>query len=335
MKKIKNILLIGPIPPPVGGVSIHLSRILERSIAETDLSLQVLDIRRLRLHATAGSSGNVFKIIRAFFGSDIIHLHISKKVKVILVNVSKFFGKKVLYTHHNSRNLSDPVTLRTIDKVHQVILVRDFLSDLPPKYHSKCSIISAYIPSISKVELPQELTNQFSNAKVLFSYCFQNKDKPVLIDGEDLYGFDIILEAVQNIGRDLPDTNFVLFLVDPRGAMQKHYDAKLRAVRKASNLKIIYWTTDLDFISVLGHCDVLIRATRSDGDSISVREALHSGVPVLASDCEARPEGTKLFLSGNYHDLAIKLLYMLEFPDRQMHIQQDFAPEIFKLYRSM
>jgi glycosyltransferase involved in cell wall biosynthesis len=39
----------------------------------------------------------------------------------------------------------------------------------------------------------------------------------------------------------------------------------------------------------------MVRPTRSDGDALSIREALHAAVPVVASDVVERPEGTLTF----------------------------------------
>jgi glycosyltransferase involved in cell wall biosynthesis len=41
-------------------------------------------------------------------------------------------------------------------------------------------------------------------------------------------------------------------------------------------------------------CDALLRTTLYDGDSVSVREALYIGTPVIASDNGMRPEGVRL-----------------------------------------
>jgi glycosyltransferase involved in cell wall biosynthesis len=41
--------------------------------------------------------------------------------------------------------------------------------------------------------------------------------------------------------------------------------------------------------------DIFIRATNTDGDSISVREALSMGTSVVASDASPRPKGVVLF----------------------------------------
>jgi glycosyltransferase involved in cell wall biosynthesis len=53
--------------------------------------------------------------------------------------------------------------------------------------------------------------------------------------------------------------------------------------------------------------DVFVRPTFTDGDSISVREALSLGIPVIASDCVERPDGVVLFKTGNAGDLSGKL----------------------------
>ena len=41
-------------------------------------------------------------------------------------------------------------------------------------------------------------------------------------------------------------------------------------------------------------CDLLLRTTLYDGDSVSVREALYIGTPVIATDNGMRPEGVCL-----------------------------------------
>jgi glycosyltransferase involved in cell wall biosynthesis len=52
-------------------------------------------------------------------------------------------------------------------------------------------------------------------------------------------------------------------------------------------------------IGLMSACDVFLRPTLEDGDSISVREALAMGVPVVASNVGARPAGAILFDPGD------------------------------------
>jgi glycosyltransferase involved in cell wall biosynthesis len=47
-------------------------------------------------------------------------------------------------------------------------------------------------------------------------------------------------------------------------------------------------------LRVVADSDLMLRTTLYDGDSISVREAIHFGVPVVATDRAPRPEGVRV-----------------------------------------
>jgi glycosyltransferase involved in cell wall biosynthesis len=47
-------------------------------------------------------------------------------------------------------------------------------------------------------------------------------------------------------------------------------------------------------LRVIADSDLMLRTTLYDGDSISVREAVHFGVPVVATDRAPRPEGVRV-----------------------------------------
>ena len=53
----------------------------------------------------------------------------------------------------------------------------------------------------------------------------------------------------------------------------------------------------------LARSSVLLRPTNTDGDAVSVREALWLGVPVIASDVVERPAGTELFRTRDAESL--------------------------------
>jgi len=57
-------------------------------------------------------------------------------------------------------------------------------------------------------------------------------------------------------------------------------------------------------LHLIKDADVLLRTTMFDGDAISVREALHLGTPVIATDNGMRPEGVELIMSGDHNGLA-------------------------------
>jgi glycosyltransferase involved in cell wall biosynthesis len=67
-------------------------------------------------------------------------------------------------------------------------------------------------------------------------------------------------------------------------------------------------------LSLLQRADVIVRSTFSDGDAITIREALALRVPVVASDTAFRPPGVILFRKGDAPDLLDKLKQVLTVP---------------------
>ncbi len=59
-------------------------------------------------------------------------------------------------------------------------------------------------------------------------------------------------------------------------------------------------------------CDLLLRTTLYDGDSVSVREALYIGTPVIATDNGMRPEGVHLIPASDPGGCAMR--YVSCFP---------------------
>ncbi|MBP6334782.1 MAG: glycosyltransferase family 4 protein, partial [Bacteroidia bacterium] len=335
MSKPRKILLIGPMPPPSGGVSTHLQRLLHRSRTESDLELKVLDIRRLRLHSVDQKSRNLLKIFAAFFAAEMIHIHISRKAKLFLADLTKFFRKKLIYTHHNARNLTDETTIRIMRKADQIVFVNAIPEEMHFELRKKCNVIPAFIPADSESKLPDELLKEFGSGIILFTLCFQSNNSPILVDGKDIYGFDLIFDALEKVMEQEPHSMIKLFIADPTDAMWSFYKERIEKLKAKTGLKIIYERREIDFSSALNHCSLLIRATRSDGDSLSVREALSKGVPVLASNCTQRPEGVNTFASDDVNSLVRELKFMLANPVKQVFEQSDYAVQLFGLYRKV
>ncbi|MGD0909928.1 MAG: glycosyl transferase family 1, partial [Candidatus Acidiferrales bacterium] len=60
--------------------------------------------------------------------------------------------------------------------------------------------------------------------------------------------------------------------------------------------------------------DILLRTTLYDGDSIAVREALHFGLPVIATDNGMRPEGAILIPVADRRALCQAIRWILDKP---------------------
>jgi glycosyltransferase involved in cell wall biosynthesis len=67
-------------------------------------------------------------------------------------------------------------------------------------------------------------------------------------------------------------------------------------------------------LHIMSLSDVLLRTTLYDGDSIAVREALHFGLPVIATDNGMRPEGSILVPVADQSALCQAIRRILDKP---------------------
>jgi glycosyltransferase involved in cell wall biosynthesis len=84
--------------------------------------------------------------------------------------------------------------------------------------------------------------------------------------------------------------------------------------------------------------DALLRTTLYDGDSICVREALHLGTPVIATDNGMRPLGCDLFPAEDLDGLLDAIERRLE-RGKAMYKRGDSGKEnvelVVRLYREL
>ena len=74
----------------------------------------------------------------------------------------------------------------------------------------------------------------------------------------------------------------------------------------------IFITQNYQFYPILMASDLFVRPTNTDGDAISIREALHFRIPSVVSDAVPRPKGTNLFKNRDIHSFTIKVENILE-----------------------
>ena len=95
MKVKKNtLLIIGAIPPPIGGVTIHVKRLLEH-MDNVDINYSFVDLKK----------AGFFKTLSVITKNNIIHLHTSSVYARVLITVYCFFLRKLLiFTYHGNLN---------------------------------------------------------------------------------------------------------------------------------------------------------------------------------------------------------------------------------------
>jgi glycosyltransferase involved in cell wall biosynthesis len=115
------------------------------------------------------------------------------------------------------------------------------------------------------------------------------------------YGFELLVQAMVRLRRSYPGIGCIVM---GSGEGQAAAQETLAAQRMDETVCL---TGDLGHevcLALMSESAVFVRPTYCDGDSISVREALALGVPVVASNVGSRPSGTVLFEAGDLEGLV-------------------------------
>jgi glycosyltransferase involved in cell wall biosynthesis len=135
-------------------------------------------------------------------------------------------------------------------------------------------------------------------------------------EGQNTYGFELILDMLKEIHTDYPDAGLVLAVnyVDD----ESHREAFKETVRQYGLDDNVLILEDLGtgYLDLVRKSDVFLRPTYTEGDALSVREALYLGVPSVASDCAVRPRGCEVFRTGDVSDCVARVREVVSHSDQ-------------------
>lgn len=294
------LFLLGAKPPPLGGVSVYCTRRLNQ-LEENNIPFKHFDSKKK------------FNLISLILDSWILRL---KKVEhTIEVNVSNPFvlavllmagisSKCVFFDHNGSRRLiKKPFYKYIFTKFYRRCKhIQVVNASLKNNY---CSIenISVKLPFLKPSPLEVELACKAFPCE--FNFLFDNDLeerniilttawKAVSTDNEyDLYGLLETLNIYKDLLPEFQFMNFVL-MIGELGTSEFELEVldKINALRNFSNF--IFITGGVSQLPLLKNTKLLLRLTKTDGDSVSVREALHFNVKVIATDVTTRPFDVEL-----------------------------------------
>lgn len=310
---MSKILILGTIPATagIGGVSIHVQRLLER-LDKNGIASTLCDYKALPLKEQ----------MRLTKRHQIIHLHVSHPVlRILYALVVKLMGKKLIFTIHGNLgrfnrfgNLLDKLTVKLSDVP---IAINQKSYEKASKWNKQAQLISAFIPPLNDGKVPEWAIEKIENLRKQGHRVFSTNASVCSFTptGEELYGIEFLIEFFRQ--RDE-----VLVISDPSGQYaEKH---------KGENLFIIPGPHST--YAIYKHVDGTIRNTATDGDSLSVRESLYLGLPTLATDRVDRPEGCILFHYNNKESLEKALNYQGKVTE--LH-PDDPIEQITGIYRSL
>jgi glycosyltransferase involved in cell wall biosynthesis len=157
---------------------------------------------------------------------------------------------------------------------------------------SRLTILPAWLPARpASAEVPGEIETWLRNHRPVLSTVLFFRPE---------YGFELLIAAVERLRKNYPSAG-CLVMGDSANAQEMREALESKGLGDAFVL-----LGDVDHeecLSLLSRSDVFVRATYNDGDSISVREALSLGVPVVASNVGTRPAGSFVFKAGSVDGL--------------------------------
>lgn len=265
-------------------------------------------------------SMDILKIVNAITFCEVIHIHTSIDwLRICYLLAGKVMRKKTVVTIHSWRGKSrfDQVAQKMVLRTaNMIVCVND---DIGKDLNLNNVVVrNAFIPPkmMSQPTLPKEVEHWLKDRidagkKIISSNAFRlNKH-----NGVDLYGLDMIIELATFLLNDKKQNVAFVFCVasvnDVTEESYQCYSALIDQYGLNSHFLLLR-VENLSFIRILLNSSLTIRATNTDGDALSIRESLHFGVPVIASNCVKRPTGTITFETRSQIDLNNTVLATLE-----------------------
>ena len=280
MNKKTRVVIVGTIPSTagVGGVTIHVSRLL-KALKDSDFEPVLCDYKRLPFLSQ-------IKLLRQ---SKLAHLHVSNPYgRLLYVLLCRVMGiKSMLTIHGNLRRyglIKNAVNDMAIRWCNVPILINDTSFRQALRLNDAARRMSAYIPLRDMEVLPESMETiiRVQREAGRSIVCTNASGFVYDVNGNDIYGIAFLIDYFNQ------HKEYFLLISDPSSQYSASYKETL-----PENIVII--SQPHSFVPVLRRADIMIRATSTDGDSISVREALDAGIRVLATDCVDRPDGVILF----------------------------------------
>lgn len=322
MKKFKNILILGSLPLPCGGVTIHLERLCH-AIAGSAVKSDILFLDYKKQ--------NFIYVIYNLLGARICHLNFSnKKVRFLMVIFAFILRKKIIITYHGKYNFSNILDLFVLSLANVNLVLNEYSFYSAKKkalLKTKVLLVSAFIPPVSDLGLilSKETKNLVGEFVVKFDNIICTNSHKYVLDSDtnDLYRIDMILKC----SLDFPEIGVII--VDPTGELHTKYNEYVNL----SN--VLFITRPEPFVEILKKSQVFIRATTTDGDSLSVNEALFLGIKVLASDCVDRPKGCVLFKTNDIESYRANLKTVIsdEKPSKRRLV--DGSVQFIRVYKTL
>ena len=321
-----RILLVGDFPPPQGGVATHVEELL-RAVRGRGGECEVLDIGKGQLPAEgvnpAGSVARFYTQLLSHVARGFrVHLHTSgANPKSWLLMQACALTPAPMVTLHSgllprwlcggpARRATARAVLRQFAAVIAVSEpIREALRECGVR---AVQVMPAFLDAaLSPGDPPAGFVDLRAEAAPL--YCAMLAPRPE-------YGEPVLLRA------------FATLLHQRSHARLALYGAGTDALRVAG-ARGFGELPRPQALALMAGCDVFVRPTLADGDSVSIREALALGRPVVATSVGQRPPDARLVPPGDSDALAAAMLAAAESAPPRAAAASGALDRILALYR--
>ncbi|MFC1842910.1 glycosyltransferase [Candidatus Dependentiae bacterium] len=310
--KNKRIAIFGITPPPLGGVSVHIQRITKKFKENGNQVYHFKTEFRGRKYLLAPYLIYVFlflfwhKII--WRKIDILYYHSTCLPNSITELYFISFFKKILnfktvLVEHNCRHMykRNKKELSRLTKILKTIEQLVFIGNSNYQSYAENSINLSNCPiySIEPAFLPPDISQE---QKIISSYPkdinnFIKRHTPVflanasnlyLLNQKDIYGLDKSIYILPRLKKSYPKIGLIFAISK---ITDKNHFEKIKKEIKINKLEnnVFFIIGQHEIWPIFKDIDLFLRPTLSDGDSISIQEALFFNIPVIASNVCKRP----------------------------------------------
>jgi glycosyltransferase involved in cell wall biosynthesis len=311
---------MGPYPPPHGGVQTNLVAIRQHLLAR-GIPCAVINLTRYRKEDGDGIyyPKNPLALLKLLtrLEYDIIHLHFGGNLSLRLLLLALVCclmprSKTVLTFHSGGYPLSEagqraaPRTFRgfVLRRFDRVIGVNQELQRLFQRFglaESQIRLIYPHAISLDAVEttLPDHLANFYR----------AHAPRLVTVSGlEPEYDLSLQIDVLGQVRERFPSAGLAIL---GTGSIEAEVRKQIESKPYAEHILLCGDVPHAMTLRALAESDLSLRTTLYDGDSISVREALLIGTPVIATDNGMRPAGTYLIPRSDPDALRQKIEQVL------------------------
>lgn len=333
----RKVLIIGPVPPPAGGVSIHITRLAH--VLSQAYQVKLVDESRVQKEGILNiRKFNPATYIRTLFHSNIVHIHSGPRMlKYAHIIFSRLLGKKVILTIHSYREKAafpfSKLDSWVYSLPHVTIMVTsDFSKRL--RLSNRVLVKDAFLPPVEGKEhsLPADMQAWISYKKQAgYTIACANAWRLDMHAGQDLYGLDLCIEAATAFKRSGRKIGFVFVVCDLGGQIDI---GKYEEVIARNQLEDVFYLhkSQISFINLMKESHIVLRPTNTDGDALTIREALYLGKNVIASDVVQRPAGTVLFRNRETASLMEAMAETVDAANQQNGSFDKGQPDLTSFY---